>query len=116
MAKQVKRKSSGFTKPDGNRKRGRSEMRTVIRTAARKPKDISEEHDADDLNSSDSLDEHQVNENDNDNDDEEEEEEDDDDDENSGMAYSALLTLLKSDHKEKKEKSELFNIEEQHQP
>lgn len=114
MAKQVKRKTTGFTRPDGNRKRGRSEMRTVTRTAARKPKDISEEHDADDLNSSDSLDEHQINENDNENDDEEEEE--DDDDENSGMAYSALLTLLKSDHKEKKEKSQSFNIEEQHQP
>lgn len=48
MAKQVKRKSSGITKPDGNRKRGRSEMRTVTRTAARKPRDEEQDDDSSD--------------------------------------------------------------------
>ncbi|RCK59270.1 U3 small nucleolar RNA-associated protein 25 [Candida viswanathii] len=107
MVKQVKRKSAGIPISDGNRKRGRSEMRKVTRTAARKPRDAEDDNE---LDSSDQLDEeivHQEN--------EEKDEDEDEEDEDSGKAYSALLTLLKSDHKENKDNAKSFSIEEQPQ-
>lgn len=108
MAKQVKRKSSGITKPDGNRKRGRSEMRTVTRTAARKPRDEEQDDDSSDHQEEEAV--HQSN-----GDDYEDTDGENDEYEDSGKAYSALLTLLKTDNKEKKEKPESFSIEEKDQ-
>lgn len=90
MAKQFKRKSNGVS--ENNRKRGRQELRKVTRTAARKQQDESQEDDLDvnnnfeEDNAEEEIDEEEVGEQDYD---------------DRGKAYSALLTLLKSEHKEK---------------
>ncbi|EGW34000.1 uncharacterized protein SPAPADRAFT_134197 [Spathaspora passalidarum NRRL Y-27907] len=92
MARQVKRKSHNrgdhvvdLTK---RTKHGRAQMRTVTRTAARKPRD-HQEPEQEEIESSEE--EPEV---------EEEQEEEFD----KGQVYNALLTLLKSDHKEHKPK------------
>lgn len=90
MAKQFKRKSNGVS--ENNRKRGRQELRKVTRTAARKQQDESHEDGLDvnnnfeEDNAEEEIDEEEVGEQDYD---------------DRGKAYSALLTLLKSEHKEK---------------
>lgn len=90
MAKQFKRKSNGVS--ENNRKRGRKELRKVTRTAARKQQDESHEDGLDvnnnfeEDNAEEEIDEEEVGEQDYD---------------DRGKAYSALLTLLKSEHKEK---------------
>ena len=90
MAKQFKRKSNGVS--ENKRKRGRQELRKVTRTAARKQQDESHEDGLDvnnnfeEDNAEEEIDEEEVGEQDYD---------------DRGKAYSALLTLLKSEHKEK---------------
>ena len=91
MAKQFKRKSNGVS--ESNRKRGRQELRKVTRTAARKQQ--QDENHEDDLNVNNDSEE------DNSGKEIDEEDEEGERDDNRGKAYSALLTLLKSEHKEK---------------
>ncbi|EMG50095.1 hypothetical protein G210_4892 [Candida maltosa Xu316] len=96
MARQIKRKSHHGPVTEGsNRKRGRSELRTVTRTAARRPR--NEEQTQEDVQEPE-IETPENNE-------EEEHEEEDDDGEDNSKAYTALLTLLKSDNKEKKVES-----------
>ncbi|RLV91050.1 U3 small nucleolar RNA-associated protein 25 [Spathaspora sp. JA1] len=99
MARQVKRRSHKIVhdrteQPDLSRKRtkhGRGEMRTVTRTAVRKPR-FDQEPESNELPEEDEQEE------------EIQEEESEDGEFDRGQAYNALLTLLKSDHKERKPK------------
>ncbi|KAI5954580.1 UTP25 [Candida jiufengensis] len=103
MARQVKRKSGGNSHnghfKERHVKRGRSELRTITRTA-RRAKDEPEQ--ADQFNTESIEDEEDVQSN---------EENEDEEEEDKGKAYSALLTLLKSDNKEKK----IPGVEENHE-
>ncbi|KAG5420597.1 UTP25 [Candida metapsilosis] len=93
---------------DRNVKRGRTELRTVTRTARRPKKDGTEEtHAIENSQNGDAS---------HDQDDSEREEEESEDEDLSGKAYSALLTLLKTKNKEKPQVEEKTETIENEQP
>lgn len=91
---------------DRNAKRGRTELRTITRTARRPNRDLKKQSYADNNVDNGDVSKDQI-------DSEEEEESEEGDD--SGKAYSALLTLLKSNKKDKAH-SDKIDTEAQEEP
>ena len=110
MARQVKRRPHASARPESSSdskkpklKHGRHQMRTVTRTARRPGQQDFEEE------SQDTYDNQQLGE---DGQNDEESEDEQEIEQESGKAYEALLTLLKSDHKESKPARKSDKVEE----